>query len=352
MKISDIDKNLKVETSLAEKDIRFFDVCDKPFSLYGVSAPNGNPSKFRRMPEDVARKVSDGVYVLHTHTAGGRIRFKTDSKYVAVKAEFPQLSPMSHMAHCGIFGFSLYVTANGKQMYRGSFLPNGKTDYEGVVYLSEEGVKEVTIYMPLYNDVSKVYIGLSDSSELYEADKYAVEKPVVYYGSSITQGGCASRPGNSYQGHISRKFDCNYINLGFSGNARGEQVMADYIAGLDMSAFVLDYDHNAPTAEHLEETHESFFKTVRKANPDLPIIMVTRPKKFLSDDEEKRHAIVKKTYDNAVADGDKNVYFVSGKEFFEVSEFDDATVDGCHPTDLGFFLMAKKLSSVLENILK
>ena len=119
-----------------------------------------------------------------------------------------------------------------------------------------------------------------------------------------------------------------------------------------MSCFVYDYDHNAPTLEHLENTHEKIFNTIRKAKPDLPILMLTRPKYYLTQEEIKRLNIIKKTFTNALARGDKDVYFISGPELIGEDFIETATVDNCHPNDNGFLSMALKISETLKEILK
>jgi lysophospholipase L1-like esterase len=183
---------------------------------------------------------------------------------------------------------------------------------------------------------------------------------VVYYGSSITQGGCASRPGKTYQDIICRRFDYNYINLGFSGSAKGEDAICEHMATLDMSAFVLDYDHNTPSEQNLIDTHEPFYKKVRAAHPDIPIIMVTAPNTKLQGNVNyagrgflyNRREIIRKTYENAVAAGDQNVYFIDGESFFGTVGRDSCTIDNCHPNDLGFYRMAEQVWRVLSKIVK
>ena len=179
---------------------------------------------------------------------------------------------------------------------------------------------------------------------------YRIEKPVVYYGSSITQGGCASRPGSAYESILSRRFSCDHINLGFSGNAKGEKEMAEYISGLDMAVFVYDYDHNAPSVEHLQMTHEPMFKRIRSAHPDLPIVMMSRPRPKLSPKEEQRLEIIRTTYRNALQSGDRNVYLIDGRTLMQMAG-NEGTVDTDHPTDFGFTSMAKTISEVFEQIL-
>ncbi|MBO7520166.1 MAG: hypothetical protein J6T73_05240, partial [Clostridia bacterium] len=212
--------------------------------------------------------------------------------------------------------------------------------------------REYIINLPLYSAVSELYIGLSDKSGVFKGEPYKVGKPVVYYGSSITQGGCASRPGNSYEAIISRNLNRDYINLGFSGNAKGEDEMANYIKDLPMSLFVYDYDHNAPCAEHLKATHERMFRIIRDKNPDLPVLFLSRPKHRLNSAEKERLEIIKTTYQNAIAGGDRNVYFIPGNELIDNTLEDVATVDYCHPNDCGFYAMAQKIGAVISKVLE
>jgi lysophospholipase L1-like esterase len=180
---------------------------------------------------------------------------------------------------------------------------------------------------------------------------YRITPPIVFYGSSITQGGCASRPGTTYDSMVCRRLDADYVNLGFSGNARGEEAITSYIKNLPMSVFVYDYDHNAPTVEHLAATHEKMFRAIREANPELPILILQRPVYRQNEEEARRLAILTATYENARASGDKNVYLITGEELMALAE-DDGTVDGCHPNDLGFASMAKAVGEILEKVLK
>ena len=346
--ISEIDKNFSIETSIKKDDICFLDAKEKPFEIYGIFYDNG---KFRRLPEEVAKAVNDGVYALHTNTAGGRVRFKTDSPYVAIHADMPSIGKMPHFAMTGSAGFDLYVREESESYY-GSFVPSFKmTDgYESVIDFPTNEMREITINFPLYSDVSSLYIGLSKNSSVEKPTPYKHEKPIVFYGSSITQGGCASRPGTSYESIISRRFDTDFINLGFSGSARGEDEIAEYIKNIPMSVFVFDYDHNAPTTEHLKNTHEKMFRIIREKNPELPVILMSRPKYILTDEEKERLGIIEKTYLNAKENSDRNIYLIDGKSLMKEAE-NEGTVDGCHPNDLGFYSMSKAIIDVLEKII-
>lgn len=347
--IADIDKNFAVKTSIDREGLRFYDIEEAPFRIYGVFRENG---MFRRMPEAVAQTVSEGVYELHACGAGGRVRFVTDSAYVAIKTEYLPMK-MPHFALTGSCGFDMYAQWEGKIRYQGTFEPpfDVQDGYESVVDLLDNDGHEkiITINFPLYSSVKTLYIGLDENATLKEAPDYKIETPVVYYGSSITQGGCASKPGSSYQSILSRRFDCNYINLGFSGSACGEDEITEYIKQLDMSVFVLDYDYNAPTVEHLEQTHSRMFEAIRAAHPDLPILIMPRPRYYVNGVHEQRRQVVYNTYLEAKAKGDRNVYYIAGQELMELVE-DNGTVDGYHPTDSGFFSMARAMEKVFQEI--
>lgn len=344
-KISQIDPNFKIPEYVQKEDLCYVDVQTEPFKVYGVFFEGG---KFRRLPAALAKSLGVGIEYLHSNTSGGRVRFVTDSSYIAIHAELSKIDIMSHFALTGSFGLDLY--ADGE--YYGTFVPPADmTDgYDHILEFSEKKLREITIHMPLYCDVSQLLVGLQNTAQVEEAKPYGYDKPVVYYGHSITQGACSTRPGNSYPNILSRRLNVDHINLGFSGNCKGEPQLAEYIADLDMQAFVMDYDHNAPDIEHLKATHEPFFKIIREKNPDLPVIFMTSTAQArFFDDQQGRKEVIRKTYQNALDAGDKNVYFMDGSNIYQGC--DGATVEGCHANDLGFWLQAGAVESVLKNIL-
>ena len=357
MKIEEIDENFKGFKEFLQSapqgfpDVEWRAAADDAFSLCGVKYI-GEEGCFKRVENAVAEKVSEGVRILSYHTAGGRLRFRTDSPYVLLYCKNQVGDVMSHMTIAGTFGFSLYV--NGK--FDGIYFPYAesvfgeeKKPFGGARYPTGDGVKDVEIYFPLYSGVEKLAVGLKKGCVLEKPREYSVKKPIVFYGSSITQGGCASRPGNDYAAIVARRLDADFINLGFSGNAKGETAMAEYIAGLEMSAFVLDYDHNAPSPEHLEKTLYPFYETVRAKNKDLPIIFVSSP------NAERRfpryREIVREAYEKAKENGDGKVGYVDGYYLFGEKEREDCTVDACHPNDLGFFRMADAICPAVKKML-
>lgn len=346
--ITDVDRNFLFETKLEIPGIRFHDCREAPIACHGLIYENG---MYRRLPEQVAKSVNDGVLWLHNNTAGGRVRFRTDSPYIAIHADMPKACFLSHCALTGTACFDLYVRdGDGKERFVESFKRTVENlyGYEAVLHPQGRGMREYTVNFPTYSWVNELYIGLDENAVLEMPEPYTIEKPVVFYGSSITQGACATRPGTAYESIVSRKFDFDYINLGFSGSARGEDTMAEYIAGLDMSVFVMDYDYNAPTVEHLAQTHERFYKIVRKAHPEIPVILMSRPVYYLTGDAPERLEIIKTTYENAKKAGE-NVYFLEGPTLMALAG-DDGLVDCAHPNDFGFASMAKAVEKVMEKI--
>ena len=345
MKLEQLDRNFEVQTKVEREGLVFYNAPGDVFSLHGLMYEG---DRFCRMPKAVAESVSEPVTWLYANTAGGRVRFQTDSPYVAIHAEYGAVGDFPHFALSGSAGFDLYVGTR----YQGTFMPPVHLEggYESIIDMKRAEMREITINFPLYSEVKKLCIGLDENASILPPREYTVKKPVVFYGSSITQGGCASKPGSTYESILSNALDFDYLNLGFSGNAKGEPAMAEYIASLPMSAFVLDYDHNAPTWEHLEETHERFFKIVREKNPKLPILMLTRPVYFPGEWEVGFAKTVRKTYENARKSGDENVYLLTGRELMALVQ-DNGLVDGVHPTDSGFLSMANAILPILRKVL-
>ena len=350
MDISKLDANFATPSTLEKEDIVWFDAAQEPFQIFG--AVQTDP--YLIMPLDVAQTVSAGVASLCRHTAGVRARFRTDSPYIAIHAEWENRTYGRNSAISMLNSFDLYRVENGgAQRYVGTLLPPYSLDkgYEAVLDVSGKETDYV-LNFPLYNEVCKLYIGIRRGSQLLPPkEAYSNDRPVIFYGSSITQGGCASRAGTCYQNHLSRALNMDYVNLGFSGSGRGEDAMIDYLASLEMSAFVSDYDHNAPTPEHLAATHEKLYLAVRRAHPDIPYVMITRPNFLNREGDVGSRLVVMNTYRNAIAAGDRNVYYLDGASLFAGDEWDACTVDGVHPNDLGFYRFFQALLPIMERVL-
>lgn len=257
------------------------------------------------------------------------------------------------MALIGSAGFDLYIRGeDGKLTYYGVFMPNNDSKgYESIVSFPTREKREILIHFPLYCAITELSIGLPEGASLEKWGGYKREKPIVFYGSSVTQGACANTPGTDYIGRLSRRFDTNYMNLGFSGSAKGEDTMMAYLASLDMSVFVYDYDYNAPTVEHLRKTHYKGYRTIRDAQPNLPIVICTMPNyDRLAVEAPARRDVIAETYERALAEGDQNVYFVDGKKVYTHFNADGGSVDGSHPNAYGFWRMAEAVGAEIAKI--
>ncbi len=352
MDISKIDNNFVVNAAFDASSLDIYNVLEKPFSIHGLIPPKDKNDVFKRLPTEVARETSDRVAALHAHAAGGRVRFKTNSSSVAIFAKMRGIGKMPHFALTGSAGFDMYV--NGR-FFNGLFVPpfNVSDGYSGIKPLGNREEKSIEINFPLYSEVYELLIGLDKGATVSAPEQYRYDTPILYYGSSITQGACASRPGNSYQSIISRRFNVDFWNLGFSGSAMAEPRMAEYISELPMKIFVYDYDHNATSPEHLADTHKPMFDAIRAKNPTLPVVMVTRPMFHVNGDTLRRAAVVRSTYETALKNGDKNVYFVDGMKMMRLlgDENDGPLVDAWHPNDYGFAMMAREIGDVIGDII-
>ena len=353
MDITQIDENFKL-ASVTRTDITWYDA--EELWLYGVFYDTER-GFYTRMPHEIAKSVSAGVEYLAENPAGGRVRFQTDSSFVAIKCVAPPPAITANgstplTSAFSIYAGDLYCGMASPSIEQREDIKDGLIFYDGIRNLPD-GEKQVTVFFPLYNKVKKVYIGVQEGAKILPPKPYTYQRPVVFYGSSITQGGCAWRAGNDYISMLSRWLDCDILNLGFSGSARGEREMIEYLATLDASVFVMDYDHNAPTVEHLEKTHYPLYEALRKAHPDMPIIMMSKPDVDLDPEGNAlRRKVIERTYRKARRNGDKNIYFINGATLFGKHDRSACTVDGCHPTDLGFYRMAKRLKPLLEKLLK
>lgn len=353
MKIEELDENFKDRQELRKK----YDVYSYPssfMSLFGLMYNEENG--FYRLPYSVAHSIREALEYHMYFTAGGRIIFSTNSKYIGINVRWRSMDGMHHMALTGQAGFVLKEKTTTKEEYVCTMAPSfdDQTGFRAVSpKINKRGMRTYILYFPLYNRVSSIDLILDKGAKVAKVEKYYKDvAPFLYYGSSITQGGCASRPDNSYQNFISEKYNVDFINMGMTGQAKGEPPMAKYLASLDCALFVYDYDHNSPDAEYLKQTHEAFFLEFRKKHPTTPVIMVSAPimKKSLS--MSLRRDVIKQTYENAIARGDKNVYFIDGKTLYPDSVRDHCTVDGAHPTDLGFYFFAQRLMKTINQIIK
>jgi len=333
---------------------------EAPFRLAGF-AWFETDGIYRRMPVDPPKPLPQAVDGLADSTAGGQIQLQADTKKLAVRVELAGPGGMDHMPFTGQCGFDCYIGGPGQQRYL-STTRRGSSDssYEHTMFdMPAPEMRNVTLNFPLYQGVKKVEVGLDEGAEVLPPPPYAREGRVVVYGTSITQGGCAARPGMAYTNILARKLNVEFINLGFSGSGRGEEEVAVTVAqSPNPMCFVLDYEANCVSNELLRETFPRFIRILRESRPETPILAVTRIRHagelFYPDSKrarDERFEFQKSTIEELQSRGDDSLFFHDGRELLG-EDFDECTVDGSHPTDVGFLRMANGLEPVLREILE
>ena len=353
-RIDQIDPNFRLPDTVPN-DLRLYDPQEPPFSVWGLH-DNGK-GVYCRLPVSFLPECNEGVQELAYHLSGACVRFSTDADSLTVLWALRATGNMPHFAASGQSGMQLFAESDAGITNVHNLIPamndgHGCMEKQSAHIPLTGGMRSYALYLPLYNGVTDLLLGFPPGAQVRPGRTPRIAKPLVFYGSSITQGGCASKAGSSYPAILARRLDAPLVNLGFSGSGRGEANMAHYISGLPMSVFVVDYDHNAPDVAHLAATHEPFFNIVREAQPELPIVILSRPDFDIHPEESRlRWDIIRRTHDNARASGDQNAWFVDGQVLFGATDRDLCAVDGVHPTDLGFLRMADALTPLLRRIL-
>ncbi len=328
--------------------MKTYKYCDAPIEVHGLPFWN-ETHKLERIPDsDIGKFPKLGF--LGKRCAGARIKFRTNSPSFKIKMELKTLKPDVGMSIFACQSIVVMLGSGQNDYFYGLLSPNSY-DMKTVekTFKKSPSMEDVTLWLPRNEHIEDIEIEIEDDAKIESPTPYA-HGPVLYYGSSITEGGCCTLPINAYNAVVSNELNCDFYNYGFSASAFGEIEMAELICRTDMKVFVMDYDHNAPTLEHLKETHEPFFKYIRERKPNLPIIIASAPV-YSKNAGKERAEVIYNTYRNAVDAGDKLVWFIDGREYFG-NMAKRCSVDSCHPNDLGFDLMAKKFKPVVEEALR
>jgi len=332
---------------------------EAPFQVSGF-AWWSSERKYRRLPISARGVVRDELDQLADNTSGGQIRFCTNASKLVVRAVMFAANEGDNMAAIATNGFDCYVGLPGSLSYCGTTRFAVDVDhYESVIFdRATPEMRGITLNFPLYQGVREVYIGVNPEAEVIAYPDYENDERLVFYGTSITQGGCASRPGMSYTNILSRRFDREFINLGFSGNGKGDPEIAQLICEIDRpGCIVVDYDPNNVHAEDLVRTMPEFIRILRSKHPETPILVLSRiPYSYESllthsyEDRVFRRDFQRDFVARLREEGDLNIHFYDGADLLG-EEWNECTVDGVHPNDLGFRRMADALTPVLEQIL-
>lgn len=331
------------------------------FPVFGKAIDN-TYSRYTRLPAEL-EKVSRGpLWHLGLNSAGLYVRFRSNSPSIYARWTSSDKYIMSHQAPTGTRGLDLYAIDNeGNWRFVQSGRPdvNNRTTTVTLVSNMKPAMREYMLYLSLYCGVDSLEIGVDKGFEIAgpAAARPASDRPIVMYGTSILQGGCASRPGMAHTNIISRRLDREVINLGFSGNALLDMEIAELMAKVeDPAVFVFDYVPNA-SSEMIAESGEKFFRIVRDAHPDVPVIFVEDPEfthcyydAYIRKEVASKNMEQRKLYEKLLKQGEKLIYYVSAKGM--IGDDAEATVDGIHFTDLGMMRYADHITPVLKKALK
>lgn len=335
--------------------MKTFQCYDAPLQLSGLNYVHPETSDYWRLSPEIIQQMPQ-YKDLGRRCVGARLRFQTDSRKITIRYTVKTEAVDRAMALPAAVGVDMYLGTGLDAQYIGYIAPAAyqykNSIIEGTVEKSDS-MELVTINLPRNELLASLEVCVEDHCTVLPPPSYTFKDPIIFYGSSITEGGCAPRPGTAYTSIVSRWLDADYYNYGFSGGAKGEEEFAHFIAShKDIGVFVYDYDHNAPDAEHLQNTHNNFFQIIRKAHPLLPVVMMSRPDFGAnSQDGIQRRSIIYNTYQNAMQAGDNHVYFIDGNTMFGLLGREECTIDRCHPTGLGFMRMAESVYQLLRTIL-
>ena len=319
---------------------------------------------FSRLPANLRDSLREGLWDRQQCSAGMGIRFATDSKSVGVRYDLLWNTHMIHMADTGLKGTDLYIF-EGDSIWRhvNTNRPFIKKDTEKTceaTYIENlaPGMKEFMIYLPLYDGVTTMDIVVDSGAVITPGNPSIIDKntKIVAYGTSILQGGCASRTGMASTNIIGRDLNCEVVNLGFSGEGKMDFALARALAQIpDVDCYVLDPVPNC-TEMMCDTLTYDFVNIIRTLRPEVPIVMVEGPiypyaryDSYFGNYLPKKNAAFRRNYERLKAENPENLYYVTSENLDGVE--DDGTVDGIHLTDLGFKYYAAKLTPVLRDIL-
>lgn len=348
-------EDVQVDPVIKDK-IAWFDT--SKWAPEGQGWKEGLERYYARLPQRAKEKVTKNVWGLSQHSAGLFFRFRTDADRILVQYKLLGANlAMSHMPATGVSGLDLYSLYEGKWLWAGNTKPKKQEDQETIVSGMKNTMKDFILYLPLYNGIDRLEIGVPETAKFF-AIAPVKEKSIVYYGSSIAHGGCASRPGNAYTAMLGRRLGLPVINLGFSGSAKMEPELAKIFAELDPAVFVLDPIPNM-SEEMVKERAIPFIQILREHHPDTPILLVEdriNSNAWIKSNQFAGHYAkqkwYKKAYDHFKALGDKNIYYLPHDNLLGDQLDWDGTVDSSHPNDLGMYRMTDELERVLRPILK
>jgi hypothetical protein len=317
---------------------------------------NDTENYFDRLPARARDVVRKEVWALSRDSTGMSVRFTTDADEIFVRHEVLTATlAMAHMPATGVSGLDLYVKSSGQYHYATTLKPATALTVASLSHKMPPRRREFLIHLPLYNGVKQLEIGTSKKAA-FEGTPPRKDKPILFYGTSVTQGGCASRPGMAFTNILSRRLDRSVLNFGFSGNGRMEPEVLRFLDELDPAIYVLDCLANMANYP-VKERHLAAVKLLREKHPTTPILFLEErpsPDSILvaerGPNQNKRCEELRAAYDELVAAGDRNLHYRKGDDL--IGTDGEGTVDSSHPNDLGMMRYADALEPTLREILR
>lgn len=311
-------------------------------------------ARYDRLPAKAEALVRPPVWSLSRHSAGISFRFNTDASSIRIRHTVGSATlAMPHMPATGASGVDLYALDEGKWKWVEVSRPK-ETTTTHVVSGLDPVLRTYLAYLPLYNSTTRVEIGVPEGVT-FQPVAPRQEKPIVFYGTSITHGACASRPGMTHPAILGRRLDRPVVNLGFSGNGKMEPEVGALLAEIDAAVYVIDCLPNMVEAE-VAERAESLVRQLRSARPEVPIVLVedrTYANAWILRSKRERHAGSRaafiRAFDSLVRSGAKGLLYVEGDGL--LGDDTEGTTDGSHPNDLGFMRQADALEPYLKRAL-
>ena len=305
---------------------------------------------FQRLPDFYKNSVRKEVWDLSENNAGVSIQLITDSKHLKLRWSVKLDFKMNHMTDAGIKGLDVYEYVNNQWKYLSTGLPNSNENEHSIKF-NDVNNKTLCLYLPLYDSIVDLDIGIDGDSNLKFIKNE--NKPIVFYGTSITQGGCASRPGMAHTNIISRNTIHPCVNLGFSGNGHLETEIGDILSKVDAKCFVIDCLPNVDTTK-IESQVISLVKSIRNKNDDnpCPIVFIEQPTMhdaYIDEDVGEKNFILSNEIKKCTNLGFKRIYLI--KQDNCLGSDLEATVDGVHYNDIGFQRFADHILKNMRDII-
>ncbi len=320
-----------------------------------------NDRQFIRLPLVEKDNITPAAWWMSKCPSGARVRFKTDSSSLKLRIchgmENSDRLAMWHMSSVAVSGIDLYIGPPENMTFWKTTNPqSGSEAYEHIYFENlAKKTREFTLYLPTYAELSELSIGINDDATLATPTPYQYEKPIVFYGTSITQGACAGRGANTFVSRISRQLNCDVVNLGFSGSGCGEPIMAELMSQIDASIYVIDSVANMNT-KIMQERYENLIGLLRKNKPETPIVLMTKihfayeVEPAQAQEYIEQHKPLFETYEKMKAAGDKNIYLFDAGAIIPTGK-NHPTADGIHMLDTGFEKITGQLAPSLGQIL-